>query len=89
VYTQVVSTSLSLLLLCACRAGVELSEVEVKYSNLEISADVNVGSRGMPTVANAFINTPLVGVFNPWVLSPLSLVTSHPSHRCVCWHVQL
>lgn len=37
--------------------------MEVKYGNLEISADVNVGSRGMPTVANAFLNAPLVGLY--------------------------
>jgi hypothetical protein len=43
-----------------CRVGVELSKVEVRFNNLEVSANVNIGSRGMPTVANAFINTPLV-----------------------------
>lgn len=48
---------------CApCRAGVQLSKVEVKFNNLEVSADVNIGNRGMPTVANAFINTPLVSL---------------------------
>jgi hypothetical protein len=46
----------------SCRAGVQLSKVEVKFNNLEVSADVNIGNRGMPTVANAFINTPLVSL---------------------------
>eukprot|EP00878_Enallax_costatus_P004873 GHUV01005127.1.p1 GENE.GHUV01005127.1~~GHUV01005127.1.p1 ORF type:complete len:323 (+),score=94.08 GHUV01005127.1:294-1262(+) len=41
------------------RAGIEVSRVEVRFNNLNISADVRVGSKGMPTVANAFINTPL------------------------------
>eukprot|EP00878_Enallax_costatus_P011267 GHUV01011764.1.p1 GENE.GHUV01011764.1~~GHUV01011764.1.p1 ORF type:complete len:605 (+),score=193.45 GHUV01011764.1:122-1936(+) len=41
------------------RAGVQLSRVEVKYTDVNVSADVLVGSRGMPTVANAFINKPL------------------------------
>jgi hypothetical protein len=51
---------------CApCRAGVQLSKVEVKFNNLEVSADVNIGNRGMPTVANAFIHTPLVRL--PWL----------------------
>lgn len=48
-----------------CRAGVQLSKVEVRFNNLEVSADVNIGSRGMPTVANAFINTPLVSRQRP------------------------
>eukprot|EP00879_Flechtneria_rotunda_P006755 GHRR01007099.1.p1 GENE.GHRR01007099.1~~GHRR01007099.1.p1 ORF type:complete len:1177 (+),score=387.98 GHRR01007099.1:1343-4873(+) len=41
------------------RAGVQLSQVEVKFTDINISADVRVGSRAMPTVANAFINAPL------------------------------
>lgn len=43
-----------------CRAGVQLSQVTVAFKDLEVSVDVNIGSRGMPTVANAFINTPRV-----------------------------
>ena len=34
----------------------QLSQVEVKFTDLNISADVLVGSRAMPTVLNAFVN---------------------------------
>lgn len=37
----------------------QLSQVEVKFTDLNISADVLVGSRAMPTVLNAFVNMPL------------------------------
>jgi hypothetical protein len=47
------------LVAAVCRAGVELSKVEVKFTDLNISADVLVGSRAMPTVLNAFVNKPL------------------------------
>lgn len=39
------------------RVNVQLSKVEVRFENLHIEADVAIGSQGMPTVANAFINT--------------------------------
>jgi hypothetical protein len=37
-----------------------MSRVEVRFRDLDVSADVTVGSRAMPTVANAFISAPLV-----------------------------
>lgn len=66
---------------CCVRAGVELSKVEVKFNNLEVSADVNIGSRGMPTVANAFINAPLVSGIC-WLKPVCSLARSGPSGHC-------
>lgn len=39
-----------------CRVGIELSTVEVRLDNLKIEADIAVGSRGNPTVTNAFRN---------------------------------
>ncbi|KAF6262509.1 ATP-binding cassette transporter [Scenedesmus sp. NREL 46B-D3] len=59
------------------RAGVQLSRVELKFSDLNISADVLVGSRGMPTVANAFINKPLE------LLTAARLLPSNRHHHTI------
>jgi translation initiation factor RLI1 len=49
----------------------------VRFSNLEVSADVNIGSRGMPTVANAFVNKPLE------LLTSAGLLKSHKHHLTI------
>jgi hypothetical protein len=59
------------------RAGVQLSRVELKFTDLNASADVLVGSRGMPTVANAFINTPLE------LLTAARLLPSNRHHHSI------
>uniref|UniRef100_A0A383WGZ5 ABC transporter domain-containing protein n=1 Tax=Tetradesmus obliquus TaxID=3088 RepID=A0A383WGZ5_TETOB len=59
------------------RAGVQLSRVEVKFTDLNISADVLVGSRGMPTVANAFIRKPLE------LLTAARLLPSNRHHHTI------
>ena len=48
-------------ILFACRAQIELASVEVRFQNLSIDADIAVGSRGEPTVLNAYRNTVEVG----------------------------
>lgn len=40
----------------ACRAEIDLASVEVRFQNLSIDADIAVGSRGEPTVLNAYRN---------------------------------
>lgn len=77
------------ILCCAvlCRVGVQMSRVEVKFSNLDVSADVMVGSRAMPTVANAFVNTPLVRVCVWDTLLGLETAGGHPLATCCdCVH---
>lgn len=39
-----------------CRAEIDLASVEVRFQNLSIDADIAVGSRGEPTVLNAYRN---------------------------------
>jgi len=39
-----------------CRVGIHLSHVEVRFQDLNIETDVLVGSRGLPSVSNAFLN---------------------------------
>lgn len=34
------------------RAGIEIPKIEVRYSNLTVSADVLIGSRAIPTLLN-------------------------------------
>jgi hypothetical protein len=59
------------------RADVRLSRVELKFTDLNVSAEVLVGSRGMPTVANAFINKPLE------LLTAARLLPSNRHHHTI------
>ncbi|KAL6864961.1 hypothetical protein ACP4OV_016112 [Aristida adscensionis] len=38
------------------RVGIEMPTVEVRFEQLEVEAEVRVGSRGLPTVLNSFTN---------------------------------
>ncbi|TVU38823.1 hypothetical protein EJB05_12215, partial [Eragrostis curvula] len=38
------------------RVGIELPQIEVRYENLSVEADVYVGKRALPTLLNAAIN---------------------------------
>jgi hypothetical protein len=38
------------------RVGIELPQIEVRYENLSIEADVYVGKRALPTLLNSAIN---------------------------------
>ena len=61
-----------------------MSRVEVKFNDINVSADVLVGSRGMPTVANAFINKPMVGG------SCVSKIEAIPGWECLlCYRGKL
>ena len=37
--------------------GIETPKIEVRYQNLSIEGDVYVGSRALPTLLNATLNT--------------------------------
>ncbi|GJZ91690.1 AAA+ ATPase domain-containing protein, partial [Tanacetum coccineum] len=39
------------------RVGIDKPKIEVRYKNLSIEGDVHVGSRALPTLLNATINT--------------------------------
>lgn len=39
------------------RVGIEIPKIEVRYENLSIEGDVYVGSRALPTLLNATLNT--------------------------------
>ena len=41
--------------------GIETPKIEVRYQNLSIEGDVYVGSRALPTLLNATLNTIEVG----------------------------
>ena len=38
------------------RVGIQLSQVEVRFEDLNIESDVFVGSRALPSVTNEFLN---------------------------------
>lgn len=40
-----------------CRVGIEVPKIEVRYEHLSIEGDVYVGSRALPTLVNATMNT--------------------------------
>lgn len=48
--------------------GMELPQIEVRYENLSVEADVHVGKRALPTLINAAINT-LEGLISIFGLS--------------------
>ena len=37
--------------------GVELPKIEIRYEHLSVEGDVHVGSRALPTLFNATINS--------------------------------
>lgn len=45
---------------CACRAGLPERTVEVRFENLTVTAPINVGSSGLPTITNSYKNQLLV-----------------------------
>ena len=55
------------------RVGMDLATVQVRVQNLKVEADIAVGSRGNPTVANTLRNVAEVGstsgvlLYNPQV----------------------
>ncbi|KAK7337203.1 hypothetical protein VNO77_17766 [Canavalia gladiata] len=48
------------------RVGIELPKIEVRYENLSVEGDVYVGSRALPTLLNATLNTfeRILGMFH-------------------------
>lgn len=40
-----------------CRVGIEIPKIEVRFEKLSIEGDVYVGSRALPTLLNATLNT--------------------------------
>ena len=51
------------------RVGIEIPTIEVRYENLNLEAEVLIGSRGLPTFIN-FITNAVDGVFNTLRLFP-------------------
>ena len=43
-----------------CRANIPLAQVEVRFQDLSVDADIAVGSSGLPSVYNTYKNTLLV-----------------------------
>ncbi|XP_050121835.1 pleiotropic drug resistance protein 2-like isoform X1 [Malus sylvestris] len=54
------------------RVGIEIPKIEVRYENLSIEGDVYVGSRALPTLLNATLNT---------IESVLGLIKLAPSKK--------
>lgn len=40
-----------------CRVGIDSPKIEVKFEHLSVEGDVYVGSRALPTLINATMNT--------------------------------
>uniref|UniRef100_A0A5B7C9H5 Putative ABC transporter n=1 Tax=Davidia involucrata TaxID=16924 RepID=A0A5B7C9H5_DAVIN len=40
-----------------CRVGIEIPKIEVRFEHLSVEGDVYVGSRALPTLFNATLNT--------------------------------
>ena len=40
----------------ACRVGIDMPTIEVRFEHLSAEADVRVGSSGLPTVLNSITN---------------------------------
>lgn len=39
------------------RVGIDLPKIEIRYENLSVEGDVHVGSRALPTLINATMNS--------------------------------
>lgn len=46
------------------RVGLELPKIEVRFENLAVEADAYAGSRAIPTLLNATLNTLEVNLHN-------------------------
>ncbi|KAF8711623.1 hypothetical protein HU200_029077 [Digitaria exilis] len=51
------------------RVGIELPTIEVRYQNLNVEAEAYVGSRGLPTIFNTYVNV-LEGIANALHITP-------------------
>lgn len=40
-----------------CRVGIDIPKIEVRFEHLSVEGDVYVGSRALPTLFNATMNT--------------------------------
>ena len=50
-----------------CRVGIKLSQVEVRFEDLNIETDVFVGSRALPSVTNEFLNYAQASARQEWL----------------------
>lgn len=66
-----------------CRAEIDLASVEVRFQNLSIDADIAVGSRGEPTVLNAYRNKLEVNATLPQQSLTHMLFYSKQSVKCL------
>ena len=46
----------TLLLLATCRVDVDLPTVKVRFKDINVSSEVSVGSRALPTLPNSVLN---------------------------------
>ena len=44
-----------------CRAGLQFPNVEIRFKHVMVEADVHVGTRALPSVPYAFLDTVEVG----------------------------
>lgn len=49
------------------RVGIDIPKIEIRFEHLSIDGDVYVGSRALPTLLNATLNT--IEVFNSFIFS--------------------
>ena len=56
------------LLVLYFRVGLEMPTIEVRYENLTVKANCHIGSRGLPTLWNVFLN--IVEVVISYVVFP-------------------
>ncbi|CAM8984948.1 unnamed protein product [Rhodiola kirilowii] len=87
VYYFVIDMIILFLLCVDNRAGLEIPKVEVRFQNLNVTADVQVGSRALPTLVNytrdmAEYLLTSVGLFRP---KKLSLTIVNDVMLCEAW----
>lgn len=62
------------------RVGIDVPKVEVRYEHLSVDGDAYVGSRALPTLWNATLNTvEVIGFDSYCFLSPFIYTDSYSS----------
>lgn len=52
-----------------CRVGIQVPTIEIRYENLTVDAKCVVGDRALPTLKNVTINTFVVYIYTPFLIS--------------------
>lgn len=70
--------------------GIDLPKIEIRYEQLSVEGEVHVGSRALPTLLNAAMNTIEVFFSLNWVLiqfSAILLFCYSIRDHIICLHI--